>query len=583
MDRIEDKIKLKIKNELTQLVKPKPTNNPVVVGKPESVAKTKKQSVDFTFGVFLDGTLNNMYNTELRQAATGTKPTNNTGLILNDADTKEVYNEKGGAVKGDPSKGSSSYENDLSNPAILFKNYKDNLNDKIFKVYTEGIGSNTRPNEATGRLDKNEYKGDDIPGKAVGMGKSGIKKKVRLAIDDMIKKMKNKGVNEEIGNITIDVFGFSRGAAAARHFVHVVTAGAYIPKKSIAGKVMGIIEDIQGYDLQPVYKDRYMPPFGYLGQKLEEAALYNDSIKVKVRFVGIYDTVPHHGVVQKNDYEDLGLDNVNRAQYVVHMVAADEHRSNFSLVDISSVTKVSADSGKKGGTELVFPGVHCDVGGAYVEGWSDSAKNIDSTHSYLSLKDLRNQFIQHGWFKDKEIFVIDAFGNKIDDSNHEKVLYGEFSLCSNRQRVSNQYSYIPLHIMAEFCNKKGDLINNTELLKSKNFTNNWIDNNIGFLQDLKKYLRSYAFNGGQPLLYKDNINGVPYPIQYDDSFFEKKPKVDNPILLALDDDKAKKVAIHKLRNHYLHWNSTYGYWNLDSAIQTNMPRKEDKIRKRKIY
>lgn len=77
-------------------------------------------------------------------------------------------------------------------------------------------------------------------------------------------------------------------------------------------------------------------------------------------------------------------------------------------------------------------------------------------------------------------------------------------------------------------------------IEFKDFSNNWIDNNIGFLQDLKKYLRSYAFNGGQPLLYKDNINGVPYPIQYDDSFFEKKPKVDNPIPLALDDDKAKK-------------------------------------------
>jgi len=38
------------------------------------------------------------------------------------------------------------------------------------------------------------------------------------------------------------------------------------------------------------------------------------------------------------------------------------------LADISSVAKTSPDSGKKGGIELSFPGVHSDVGGSYVDG-----------------------------------------------------------------------------------------------------------------------------------------------------------------------------------------------------------------------
>ncbi|BAP31785.1 uncharacterized protein CHSO_2748 [Chryseobacterium sp. StRB126] len=126
INQIKDTIQLQVKNELRKLVPPKVGSNPVVVGKTDSVAKTKKAAVSFTFGVFLDGTLNNMYNTEIRQKVTGREVIKAEVSGITDTEAQKIYKKKGGAVDGDPSKGETSFENDLSNPAILFKNYNKN-------------------------------------------------------------------------------------------------------------------------------------------------------------------------------------------------------------------------------------------------------------------------------------------------------------------------------------------------------------------------------------------------------------------------------------------------------------------------
>ena len=493
IDIIKDDVQLIVQNELKQYIKPKQTNTPVKVGDSKNIKKQHKKPIDYTFGVFFDGTLNNMYNSEIRKSVAEKRRLSHN---ISYEEAKKIKEKKG--------KKDSSYENELSNPAILFKSYKEELNNKLFKIYVEGIGTNTKsPTKAE------DYKKDDsFKGPAFGTGSAGIIDRVRDAIwriSRLIEIDKDKYLNK----ITFDVFGFSRGAAAARHFVYVVTHPEYIPKTNSNRETL----DIQGKILNPEYYKK-APKYGLLGILLDQKGWLTDNVKVEIRFAGLYDTVPHHGFNQTDDIKDLGLDSINKANYVVHMVAADEHRYNFALADISSVAKTSPDSGKKGGIELSFPGVHSDVGGSYVDGAPNISYRINLSSDMDFLIREREELIRQGWFSSQQISV--KFYPTIHGLNN-------YRLEGKKNSVSNQYSYIPLHIMAEFGRKKGVQFDKDILYDLSKFTNN-----PDFLNKVKKILWDYSFNGGPRLVYK-----------------EKGTEAENEL-------------IRRLRLYYLHWNSTYG-------------------------
>ena len=493
IDIIKDDVQLIVQNELKQYIKPKQTNTPVKVGDSKNIKKQHKKPINYTFGVFFDGTLNNMYNSEIRKSVAEKRRLSHN---ISYEEAKKIKEKKG--------KKDSSYENELSNPAILFKSYKEELNNKLFKIYVEGIGTNTKsPTKAE------DYKKDDsFKGPAFGTGSAGIIDRVRDAIwriSRLIEIDKDKYLNK----ITFDVFGFSRGAAAARHFVYVVTHPEYIPKTNSNRETL----DIQGKILNPEYYKK-APKYGLLGILLDQKGWLTDNVKVEIRFAGLYDTVPHHGFTQTDDIEDLGLDSINKANYVVHMVADDEHRYNFDLADISSVAKTSPDSGKKGGIELFFPGVHSDVGGSYVDGAPNISYKINFSSDMDFLTKEKEELIRQGWFSSQQISV-----------KYYLTIHGlnNYRLEGIKNSVSNQYSYIPLHIMAEFGRKKGVQFDNNILYSSSKITNN-----PDFLNKVKKILWDYSFNGGPRLVYK-----------------EKGTEAENEL-------------IKKLRLYYLHWNSTYG-------------------------
>ena len=493
IDIIKDDVQLIVQNELKQYIKPKQTNTPVKVGDSKNIKKQHKKPIDYTFGVFFDGTLNNMYNSEIRKSVAEKRRLSHN---ISYEEAKKIKEKKG--------KKDSSYENELSNPAILFKSYKEELNNKLFKIYVEGIGTNTKsPTKAE------DYKKDDsFKGPAFGTGSAGIIDRVRDAIwriSRLIEIDKDKYLNK----ITFDVFGFSRGAAAARHFVYVVTHPEYIPKTNSNRETL----DIQGKILNPEYYKK-APRYGLLGILLDQKGWLTDNVKVEIRFAGLYDTVPHHGFTQTDDIEDLGLDSINKANYVVHMVADDEHRYNFDLADISSVAKTSPDSGKKGGIELFFPGVHSDVGGSYVDGAPNISYKINFSSEMDFLTKEKEELIRQGWFSSQQLSV--KFYLTIHGLNN-------YRLEGIKNSVSNQYSYIPLHIMAEFGRKKGVQFDKDILYDLSKITNN-----PDFLNKVKKILWDYSFNGGPRLVYK-----------------EKGTEAENEL-------------IRKLRLHYLHWNSTYG-------------------------
>ena len=494
IDSIRDDVQLIVQNELKQYIKPKQTNTPVKVGDSKNIKKQHKKPINYTFGVFFDGTLNNMYNSEIRKSVAEKRRLN-----------QKISYEEAKKIKEKKGKKDSSYENELSNPAILFKSYTNKDSDRLFKIYVEGIGTNTQsPTKAE------DYKKDDnVQGPAFGMGSAGIIDRVREAIKK-ITDLIDINDNFYLNKITFDVFGFSRGAAAARHFVYVVTHPEYIPKTNSNRETL----DIQGEILNPEYYKK-APRYGLLGILLDQKGWLTDNVKVEARFAGLYDTVSHHGLFQDNDIKDLGLDSINKANYIVHMVAADEHRYNFDLADISSVAKTSPDSGKKGGIELFFPGVHSDVGGSYVDGAPNISYRINLSSEMEFLIKEKEELIRQGWFSSQQISV-----------KYYLTIHGlnNYRLEGIKNSVSNQYSYIPLHIMAEFCRKKNVLLDPKKLKELSSFK----QKNSSFLNEVKKILWDYSFNGGPRLVYK-----------------EKGTEAENEL-------------IRKLRLYYLHWNSTYG-------------------------
>ncbi|WP_287810122.1 DUF2235 domain-containing protein [Pseudomonas sp.] len=129
-------------------------------------------------------------------------------------------------------------------------------------IYVPGIG--TDAGEA-----------DSLLGSALGRGRTGVLARVEYAMAQLRQAMGASGSKAEV---TVDLFGFSRGATAARHCVNQL--------RSLPG--------------------------------------------VRVGFVGLFDTVAAVAGARK---VDLALDPAHVPQ-VVHLVARDEYRRNFALAQV---------------------------------------------------------------------------------------------------------------------------------------------------------------------------------------------------------------------------------------------------------
>jgi hypothetical protein len=232
--------------------------------------------------------------------------------------------------------------------------------------------------------------------------------------------------------------------------------------------------------------------------------------------------------------------------------------------------------------ELYLPGVHCDVGGSYVEGRGEEIGRLLVNRS-SGLNDLeaeRERLIQEGWFNKDQIFIQ-------DDRFMRNVIQGRGQILSSiREHISNQYSFIPLHIMVDFCKEKGlvisDKINDSYKFKDTKFSK------IEFLQEIETILKAYA-QGGKIFQYEHQT--VPQrTIVYatgDKTAVPNEEKRRKQEEIELN--KAHNKAIMRLRNQYLHWNAYYGEGKHgigDTLKQTTLqpyePNFEGNKRKREI-
>ena len=295
------------------------------------------------------------------------------------------------------------------------------------KTYVEGSGSLIK-------------KGDKMSGYALAMGESGVPEKVEKGVRDAIKEITKSQPDREviIKELTFDVFGFSRGAAAARTFINNALNGK---KCLMAGMALS------GNDEDTSIKAQLVAD-GYT------------VTTVNVCFAGLYDTVSTYGLGvisdaiemtndAANNVEALSLRAVAQAEEVVQLASADEHRFHFSLTNIRSA------GGK--GTEIFLPGVHSDIGGGYRDTVTETLV-LRGSHDFVDIilhgnypslqeaQDDRDKLVNAGWYKDSEIFVEPVIEK--DGEIRWATLRVERS-GKNTAGIRNSYSRIPLNFMVK--------------------------------------------------------------------------------------------------------------------------------------
>ncbi|WP_095054251.1 type VI secretion system tip protein TssI/VgrG [Pseudomonas sp. Irchel s3b2] len=292
----------------------------------EEEEEVELQGITLRIGVFFDGTGNNKANSETVAAC-----------YAPDAKLAEAAEEiqKHCAAYGYDGNGSSpdnSYGNDVSNIARLYELYTDhvfkplpeNSKNASIAVYIEGIGT-----ESNGA--------DSLYSQATGLGETGVVARVEQSpalIGEQIRQLRERTPELIIDRIEFDIFGFSRGAAAARHFANEVLKGN------------------QGILAQTF-------PSGFEG--LAKTFTWRPKIDTAINFIGLFDTVAaianpglfdFTGANRRNPGVSLKLPD-DCANKVVHLVARDEIRENFALNSLGSI-------------DLALPGVHSDLGGGYL-------------------------------------------------------------------------------------------------------------------------------------------------------------------------------------------------------------------------
>lgn len=281
-----------------------------------------------------------------------------------------------------------------------------------------------------------------------------------------IKKNKTITQNNEVivTEIRFDVFGFSRGAAAARSFVSRMFSAT------------GSTEDL----------------ITSLKMRLKGREFANTQFTV--RFMGLFDTVSSYGAFFNNDVKALQLKIPNgkypKVDKVVHLVAADEYRKLFALTDITSA--------RTRGTEIILPGAHGDVGGGNKEvefekyfmsgpnNWGER-----KCRGYLSFKELK----EGRWIPKAEAERLE----NIRELNGPDVL----SLYASNlgRNVYTQYSRVPLQIMHSFAKEKGMKV----IPAVWDYVSKLYDSS---LQSLCRDLNRLALQGKS--VYRRDQRGVPY-------------------------------------------------------------------------
>jgi type VI secretion system secreted protein VgrG len=279
-----------------------------------------KVLVTLRIGMFFDGTANNADNARIgEQCRAMAKDQHEEAVLL--AGCQHVND--------------TSYGDSETNVRKLFTLYPDSTlkdatiasgGDYFIPLYIQGDGTQSG-------------QGDSTLGLATGDGDTGMLQRVQDAFYVELKHALDLFAERYpyayAQAVELDIFGFSRGAAEARHFLHLVNQRGHGP--------LG--------DVLPGANLKLKPGFAW-------------KTDLRAGFVGLFDTVSHLGVAPDTSVAGsaaigfyLCLPEGCATRGVVHLTARDECRVNFPLTSAAPPH-----------TDLPLPGVHSDIGGGYLDG-----------------------------------------------------------------------------------------------------------------------------------------------------------------------------------------------------------------------
>lgn len=284
-----------------------------------------QKSCTIRIGVFFDGTNNNATNTALGMQC---RASTSSALGESDIDSQAISSHCKPYMLG----ANSSYANGITNIWRLHELYRNDVDKrdaitdgKFFsRIYVDGIGT------TAGKADT------PLLGMAFGTGETGmiarVEQAISLNIPEQLGIFRRKHMDTKISSIEFDVFGFSRGAAAARHFVNEINQkGAEPLHKALLQSLSLLVDD------------------------------FDWSRNIHINFVGLFDSVSSRGSlsdgfdIRSGETGPLQIAlSSSCARHVVQICARDERRANFMLTTVRPEHR-----------EIAMPGVHSDIGGSY--------------------------------------------------------------------------------------------------------------------------------------------------------------------------------------------------------------------------
>ncbi|MBF8448624.1 MULTISPECIES: T6SS phospholipase effector Tle1-like catalytic domain-containing protein [Aeromonas] len=384
-------------------------------------------------GVFFDGTSNNTFNHLIGKDGIET-------FLEQCAAPEEREALRKQCEAGDVPLKVASQANDMTNIGKAHDLYiRRNKGALSVAVYIDGIGTED------GDSDTGAGQGADT-GSTSSLAK--VEKACKTKIVEELKLQLGPTINtlDCINKINFDVFGFSRGASAARQFVNMLDQQANHLLADAIGNENAI--------------------------KLKASFDWASREDCRIKFVGLFDTVCTAMFNKRN--VTLAPDCAER---VVHLIAADEWRYFFALTRISN--DIAGAKIAPNFTEVIIPGSHSDVGGGYYSRWSLSNPNSDpAITEQVSIKvcrseesatiyDPKDSSAYRRAKKYAEEQVLKGWGNEVIDlpnmasspvrnkvslrvrsRRHPKTdkMNVEVEVLLNRV-VEGEYSRIPLHMM----------------------------------------------------------------------------------------------------------------------------------------
>jgi hypothetical protein len=389
----------------------------------EPAREPEKIGIALRIGVFFDGTGNNANNTAAGLLCGAQHPI-----------APEDIPASCQPYMRDPD---SSYANSTTNVQKLSELYfapqraeGDSLQKQAFRmIYIEGIGTESG-------------KKDSTLGGGTGRGETGVAGRVQLSFAEIktrIKDVLDNNPNSEITSLTFDAFGFSRGAAAARHFANEVVRG----KQGPLGEVLRSNANALSRTFIEEYKS-----------------------SINMGFIGLFDTVPsiagwsNLGDIKSPIATGIKL-YLDRRFFtdVVQLSARDEYRANFAL------SRVKADH-----LEITLPGVHSDIGGGYRDEVEECVlvspmqtlevsqfTDVSTTSIYRDAVTVKGQWLAKGWPAEMlEIVTPEALLLPVDPqdrlSPRMKRVYAAVQL---KRPVSGLLSRVYLRVMHRLAKEKG--------------------------------------------------------------------------------------------------------------------------------